>query len=155
VLVLNIGAARGHRCPDVHWLYEPASQAGFHRIGFYSHVDDHFLPVSRRGSAVSLYVERAYPGGQRPSGPDVERYQRAVIDELQARAFIGEVDVADPSWVDAAYTWRGVGSSWRTLAIEALAHHGIEPVGRYARWHFQGMAESLADGMAAGARVRT
>ena len=47
VLVLNIGAVRGERCPDDHWLYIPATRAGFHRVGFYSNVDVSFLPASR------------------------------------------------------------------------------------------------------------
>jgi protoporphyrinogen oxidase len=156
VLVLNIGAERGPAGPDVHWLYEPASDAGFHRIGFYSSVDAHFVPRSRRAAndAAALYVERAFVGGTRPDPGEVERYGRAVVDELQSRRFIGEVEVLDPSWVDVAYTWTAIGSDWKRLAIETLMAHDIEPVGRYARWHFQGMAESLADGMAAGRAAR-
>ena len=42
VLVLNIGAERGPRCPDDHWVYVPGSASGFHRVGFYNAVD---LPV--------------------------------------------------------------------------------------------------------------
>jgi protoporphyrinogen oxidase len=42
VLVLNIGAVRGPRCPTDHWLYHPHSEAGFHRVGFYSNVDSSF-----------------------------------------------------------------------------------------------------------------
>ena len=42
VLVLNIGASRGHRCPDDHWIYTPRTTAGFHRVGFYSAVDPDF-----------------------------------------------------------------------------------------------------------------
>src|SRR5688572_3233539 len=29
VLVLNLGAAKGRRCPDHHWVYVPSSTAGF------------------------------------------------------------------------------------------------------------------------------
>ena len=32
-----------------------------------------------------------------------------------------------------------------------LEQAGIRPVGRYARWRFQGIADSLAEGLAAGA----
>ena len=46
VLVVNIGAKKGNKCPDDHWLYTPESQAGFHRVGFYSNVDVSFLPKS-------------------------------------------------------------------------------------------------------------
>ena len=32
VLVLNIGAARGPRCPNDHWLYNPDAKSSFHRV---------------------------------------------------------------------------------------------------------------------------
>src|SRR5713226_3453181 len=44
VLVLNVGARRGPRCPDDHWIYVPGSASGFHRVGFSSAVDPQFLP---------------------------------------------------------------------------------------------------------------
>ena len=44
VLVLNIGAERGPRHPDTHWVYQPRSASGHHRIGCYSNVDASFLP---------------------------------------------------------------------------------------------------------------
>src|SRR6185295_1564806 len=58
VLVVNIGAAKGTKCPDDHWVYVPRSQSGFHRVGFYSNVSHSFLPKSKRDH-VSIYVESA------------------------------------------------------------------------------------------------
>ncbi len=154
VLVLNLGGERGPTCPDVHWQYEPDSSSGFHRIGFYSNVEPDFLPAgSRNGSHVSLYVERAFPGGGRDDPVDIEDYTGAVIDELQGRGYLGRVEAVHPSWVDVAYTWRSPGSHWREQALRALADAGIEQVGRYARWHFQGIADSLRDGVSAGRAV--
>ncbi len=67
VLVLNIGAERGPRHPDAHWVYQPHSTSGHHRVGFYSNVDASFLPGSARSTRerCALYVERAYRGGRR------------------------------------------------------------------------------------------
>jgi protoporphyrinogen oxidase len=150
VLVLNLGGQRGPACPDVHWQYEPDSVSGFHRIGFYSNVEPDFLPAgSRHGTHVSMYVERAFPGGQGDEPVDVDGYTAAVIDELQDRGYIGQVEAVHPSWVDVAYTWRTPGSHWRARALAVLAGAGIEQVGRYARWHFQGIADSVRDGAAA------
>ena len=59
VLVLNIGAERGAHCPDEHWIYVPHSNSGFHRVGFYSNVDPHFVPNNNPNLA-SLYIERAF-----------------------------------------------------------------------------------------------
>lgn len=152
VLVLNIGALRGSRCPDDHWLYAPDSRSGFHRVGFYSNVDTSFLPASSRADKdrVSIYVEQAYPGGNRPDETEIEAYSRVVVAELQSWGFIGEAEVVDPTWIEVAYTWSWPRSTWKQRAIEKLEAHQIFSVGRYASWNFQGIADSIRDGFAAG-----
>lgn len=148
VLVVNIGAQRGPSCPDAHWQYEPDSESLFHRVGFYSNVDVEFLPSDRRHGAthVSLYVERGFPGGVRPDKEAAELYRASVVQELQERGYIGEVEAIDSSWVDVAYTWRLPGSDWQARGLKALADIGIFQLGRYGRWKFQGIAESIREG---------
>jgi protoporphyrinogen oxidase len=152
VLVLNIGAVKGPRCPEDHWVYVPASKAGFHRVGFYSNVDASFLPKSSRKSSehVSIYVERAYPEGMKPDAAEVSAYSRNATQELQEWGWVREIDVVDPTWIEVAYTWSWAGSLWRQQALAALEARDIYPVGRYARWVFQGIADSLRDGLMAG-----
>lgn len=164
VLVLNIGARRGEQCPSEHWLYIPRSEAGFHRVGFYNNVDHSFLPRSHRpesrersngfgnqASAASIYVERAFVGGQTPPTPEkVQAYADAVVQELQDWGYIGEAEVVDPTWIDVAYTWSWPQSKWKSQAMKALEAHDVYPVGRYARWIFQGIADSIRDGFYAG-----
>ena len=154
VMVLNLGVRRGARCPDDHWVYVPGSASGLHRVGFYDNVADHFLPASRRGghTHAALYVERAWHG-ERPTEGTLAAFVREAIAELRSWEWIGEVEASDLTLVDCAYTWSWPGSRWRDRAIDALLAAGIEPVGRYARWHFQGIADSLRDGLAAGARL--
>jgi protoporphyrinogen oxidase len=152
VLVLNIGAERGPHAPDTHWQYEPDAEAGFHRLGWYSNVDRSFLPAAHRaaGDRVGLYVERAYVGGDPPSPDQRDAYRDETVAELQHRGYIGEVDVIDPSWVEVAYTWRRPGSTWRAQALAALEEVGVRQVGRYGIWRFQGIADSVADGLQVG-----
>jgi protoporphyrinogen oxidase len=152
VLVVNVGGTRGERCPKDHWLYIPRSKAGFHRVGFYSNVDAHFVPAAARrdGSCVSIYVERAYPGGSRPAPREVDEYCAAVARELEEWGYIGRAEVIHPTWIDVAYTWSLPGSKWKEQAVAALAQHGIFQIGRYARWTFQGIADSIRDGFIAG-----
>lgn len=152
VLVINIGAIRGARCPDDHWLYLPSTKAGFHRVGFYSNVDAHFLPMSSRTSnaRVSIYVERAFAGGCRPSQREIERYAGEVVNELQQWGFIGAVEAIEPTWIEVAYTWSWPGSQWRVKAVGALEKCGIFMAGRYGKWAFQGIAESIMDGFLVG-----
>ncbi|HWP92470.1 MAG TPA: FAD-dependent oxidoreductase [Thermodesulfobacteriota bacterium] len=156
VLVLNIGARRGPLCPDDHWLYIPDSDSGFHRVGFYSNVDVSFLPHSSRESndRVSIYVERAYKHGEKPSNDEIKQYSQNVVKELEGWKFIEmEEAIVDPTWIEVAYTWSWPGSNWKTKALGLLEKNGIFQVGRYGRWIFQGIAESIKDGFFVGAAV--
>jgi protoporphyrinogen oxidase len=153
VLVLNIAAARGPLCPDWHWLYVVGSKSGFHRIGFYSNVDLSFLPREfRDGSKVSLYIEKAYLGGKKPNDAEISTYTDLSIEELQSWGYLGAIDCLDVTWVEFAYTWLWPDSNWRADALQILESRGVLPVGRYGRWGFQGIAESIRDGLRAGAR---
>ncbi len=156
VLVLNIGATRSEKCPEDHWIYLPGSCAGFHRVGFYSNVDSSFLPRSSRANRdrVSIYVEKAFRGGCQPSPEEVTNYSAATVKELQGWGFIEDPEVVDPTWIDVAYTWSWPGSRWRTAALRKLEELDIQMVGRYARWNFQGIADSIRDGFMVGAAVR-
>ena len=156
VLVVNIGAVRAARCPDDHWLYIPHSGAGFHRVGFYSNVDRSFLPASAResGNRVSIYVERAFRAGDRPDHDAIAAYCTRVVEELQRWGFIGAAEVVHPTWVEVAYTWSWPGSRWKQCAIQALEQAGVYQIGRYGRWIFQGIADSIRDGFVAGSSFR-
>jgi protoporphyrinogen oxidase len=149
VLVINIGALTGGMCPDEQWVYVPKSRAGFHRVGFYSNVDPSFLPVSSRadGGRVSIYVEKAYPGGKKPSDVEIQRVCDETVKELKEWSFISQAEVVDPTWIDVAYTWQRPHSSWVEEAIGQLKDYGIHQTGRYGRWKFQGIAESIKDGI--------
>jgi protoporphyrinogen oxidase len=155
VLVLNIGATRGPQCPDDQWLYIPDSESGFHRVGFYSNVDTSFLPRSSRdkGDRVSIYVERAYQGSNKPTKEESKDYSQSVAQELQAWGFIREPEVIDPTWIDVAYTWAWPDSNWKTQAVSVLAERDILQVGRYGQWVFQGIANSICDGFVAGSSL--
>lgn len=150
-LVLNIGAIRGANCPEEHWLYFPTSSAGFHRIGFYSNIDDQFHPQSPdEKKRVSLYVERAYSGQTKPSETDITQYMTEVVKELQSLGYVTEVEVLDPSWIDCAYTCELPDSQWRNKALATLNTLGITSLGRYGRWRSQGISESLGEGLLLG-----
>ena len=152
VLVLNIGATRGKKCPDDHWLYIPDSESRFHRVGFYSNVDASFMPRSSRKEKgrVSIYVEKAYANGKKPGDKEIAAYADSVVKELRSWGFIGKAETVDPTWIDVAYTWSAPGSGWKETAMRELEKRGVYQIGRYGRWTFQGIAESIKDGFFAG-----
>ena len=156
VLILNIGAKKGQKCPDDHWLYVPFSKSKFHRIGFYSNVDRSFLPLSSRTSndKVSIYVEKSYLGGKKPGESEKQEYKNSVINELREWGFIDEIEAADFNWVEVAYTWASPRSKWKEKAINKLEQHSIYQIGRYGNWEFQGIAESIKNGLYAGTVLR-
>ena len=80
---------------------------------------------------------------------------KATIRELQAWQFLSEVEVADPTWIETAYTWTLPGSRWRSTTLARLEADRIYQVGRYGRWVFQGIADSIRDGLMVGAALRT
>lgn len=152
VLVLNIGAKKGVKCPKDHWVYMPKNKAGFHRVGFYSNVDQSFLPKSRRvENYVSIYVEKAYKKRAIPSKKEVDEFSKNVIKELKELGWILEVEVLDPTWIETAYTWSYPKSKWREKSLRELEKNNIYQIGRYGRWVFQGLADSIKDGLMIGA----
>lgn len=156
VLVLNLGVVPGKNCPSDHWVYVPKTRSGFYRVGFYSNVDVSFLPkFARRGAnRAALYVERSYANGKKPTEKEIQKYTASVIRELKSWGWVEEVEVSDPTWVDVAYTWSYPSSSWKGKAMKALESHHIFPLGRYGRWHFQGIADSIRDGLWAGEAMK-
>jgi protoporphyrinogen oxidase len=156
VLVINIGARRGPACPADHWVYVPRSNCGFHRVGFYNNVDTSFLPASVRetDSHTSIYVEKAFRESQKLTKSQMREFSQRVVEQLRQWRWIEEVETLDPTWIDVAYTWSLPGSNWREVALRRLEDHHIHQVGRYARWVFQGIADSIRDGLLAGAAMR-
>lgn len=134
VVCLNIGAERGKNCPDNHWLYVPYCKSGFYRVGFYSNV---------HGCAprwkVSLYVEKA-------TDMDQAIYKKDAIKELQDWGFIGQVEYCDSILINYAYTWMFPHTK-REWALAMLKSKGVDSIGRYGSWRFQGIAQSVEQGL--------
>jgi len=151
VLVISIGAKRGKRCPNYHWLYIPKSKSGFHRVGFYSNVDNSFLPLSSRGdnSRISIYVEKSYRGGSKVIKEEIKKLTKSIIGELQNWKFIDRIEVIDSTWIEVAYAYSYPSSLWREKAIKKLASFHVYQVGRYGLWKLEGkgIVDSIRDGL--------
>lgn len=146
VMVFNLGAKKGKKYPLYHWLYIPKSKSGFHRVGLYSNIDKSFLSSSKKDN-LSLYIEKAYQGGKKPSSKETKKLAKDIIKELQAWQFVGQVEVIEPTWIEVAYTWSLPNSKWRERALKTLQENEIWQIGRYGRWQFQGILESIKEGL--------
>ena len=142
VFVLNIGAEQGPNLPREHWLYIPFCKCNFYRVGFYTNVNSDKAPPGK----VGLSVEIAFPSTINYEDLDIDYITYHVIQELQSWGWIKEVAVTDPTWVKTAYTWNR-NPEERERHIEWLEERDIISIGRYATWKFQGMAESIEQGL--------
>ncbi len=152
VLVLNIGAVRGPECPAEHWIYLPSSRSGFHRVGFYNNVDPSFVPAGDP-ARVGIYVERACAAGHRPDESAMKAYSEEAVRELREWGFIEDVEVTHLTWIEVAYTWSLPASDWRRKTAKTLEEQGVLMAGRYGMWRFQGIGESIRDGLIAGSAL--
>ncbi|MEN3014399.1 MAG: FAD-dependent oxidoreductase [Endomicrobiia bacterium] len=149
VLVINIGAIKGEKCPEEHWVYVPKSKTGFHRVGFYSNVDSLFLPNNRKDyeNKVSIYVEKAFLGGYKITEDEIKKICDSTIEELKSWKYIKEAEVVSPTYIEVAYTWDWPNSNWKEKILDLLKKNYIFSIGRYGKWKFQGISESIKDGL--------
>ncbi len=107
VVVFNVIAEKGPKCPKHHWLYVPDSDTGCYRVGFYSNVEPEFLPEGIRQTQVRIYGEQAI--AVREDAPDMQAQYNIdiapVVQELQRWGFIGKMEYADFNMCSPAYTW--------------------------------------------------
>lgn len=140
VYVLNIGAEEDVMTPQEHWLYVPFCKTNFHRIGFYSNIDKTKAPEGK----VNLSVEMAFCGFERDD-LDEPFIIKHVVEELQAWRFIGDTITIDPTWVRCGYTWLKSKEDANDK-LKWLKGNDIISTGRYGKWKFQGMVDSIKDG---------
>lgn len=147
VLVVNILAIRGPKLSNHHWLYLPRTLSGIYRVGVYSNVDKMFLPAEKSTKKlVSLYVEKAY-SDYKPSDGEINNLSKTIIKELTSWGFIKCALGVFPHWLGIAYTWNYPKSQWVNESIETLKNKSIYQIGRFGRWRFQGMVESIKEGL--------
>lgn len=147
LMIINIGAKKGKKCPPYHWLYFPKTKSGFYRVGFYSNVDRSFLPSHSIENKISLYVDKAYPGGKKPTNREVKKLVKDITNELQKWQFIDQLEIVDPNWIEVAYTWSLPNSKWREKTLKILRENDIYQIGRFGQWQFQGILESIKEGL--------
>lgn len=149
VFAINIGAKKGKKLPQYHWIYVPKSDTGFYRVGFYSNVSKSFLPLRHRRNSdyVSIYVEMAYRDKRILIQSEIKNIVSQVIKELQNWDFISEPEVVDYNWTEIAYTWEYPNSKWRQKALKILEKSRIFQVGRYGKWINQGIVDSINDAL--------
>jgi protoporphyrinogen oxidase len=141
VLVSNIGAKAGPKMPKRHWVYVPGNDYNFFRVGFYTNVNPQFAPEGY----VALYVERAWQGPP-PGENEAQGYITQVLRQLSELGWITNPEVGTMNHVSVAYTWL-YPKHKREDYLKFFKEHDVYSIGRYGKWKFQGIMESINDGL--------
>ncbi|MBI4473851.1 MAG: FAD-dependent oxidoreductase [Acidobacteria bacterium] len=149
VLNLNVGVDR----PDIsdkHWIYFPEEQFVFSRIGFPTNFSASVAPAG----ASSMYVEITHLPGERLDPEQI--YQRAMVD-LQKCGILHAGDrpltlyVVD---IDYAYVvFDEHRQKYLTDLIQYLESRDVFTAGRFGRWDYYSMEDSILSGKAAAEAV--
>ncbi|MFI5299898.1 MAG: protoporphyrinogen/coproporphyrinogen oxidase [Polyangiales bacterium] len=139
VLVFNLGFDRkGQR--DVHWVYHPARETSFYRIGFYDNIFD--------SDRLSLYVELGYPRTTVLGSREIAEARTRVLADLKREGVIGDHQlvaehhvVMDPAYV---HITRGSIAEHRRLS-RILQAHGVYSIGRYGGWTYCSIEDNIVE----------
>ncbi len=142
VLVFNLGFDRkGPR--DVHWMYYPARDLSFYRVGFYDNIFD--------TDRMSLYVEIGYP---KDGAVDVAGMRERVLADLRRTGLVTDhrlvADhhvVMDPAYVHI--TQASMAEHRRLAAL--LATRGVHSIGRYGGWTYCSIEDNVIEARALAA----
>jgi protoporphyrinogen oxidase len=144
VLVFNLGFDRkGPR--DPHWVYYPARDLAFYRVGFYDNIFD--------TNRMSLYVEVGLTADERPDVPALRARVLAdlrKVDLIRDHALVAEHHVVmDPAYVHI--TRRSLAEVARTR--RELSNRGVHSIGRYGGWTYCSIEDNVVEARALVAQL--
>ena len=149
VLNINIGVDRAG-ISDQHWIYFPEDQYIFSRVGFPMNFSRSVAP---EGTS-SIYIEITHPAHSKPNIE--EAFDRSIAD-LQRCGILQPGDriltrhVLD---IQYAYVVFDVHRQARLqILLDYLESRDIFAAGRYGRWEYFSMEDSILSGKAAAERV--
>jgi len=149
VLNINIGVARPN-ISDQHWIYFPEDQFIFSRVGFPANFSKSVAPEG----ASSMYIEITHHPHELLNLE--ETFERCLTD-LQAAGILHKDDrILTRHFIDIKFAYVVFNEHrqkhLRTL-IDYLESRGIYTAGRYGRWDYFSMEDSILSGKAAAERI--
>jgi protoporphyrinogen oxidase len=149
VLNLNIGIDRP-RVSDQHWIYFPEDQFVFSRIGFPMNFSSSVAP---EGTS-SMYIEITHPADEKPNVE--EAFERSWAD-LQKCGILHQSDrILTRHVLDIRYAYV-VFDQHRQRHLQSLIDYlesrDIYTAGRYGRWDYYSMEDSILSGKATADQI--
>jgi protoporphyrinogen oxidase len=140
VLVFNLGFDK--KGPSgAHWIYYPARDRVFYRVGFYDNIFD--------TDRLSAYVEIGYP---KDGAVDAAVMLPRVLADLEREGVIGKAHelvshhsvVMDPAYV---HITQASTEAHKRLSRE-LAGRGVHSIGRYGGWTYCSIEDNIVEARA-------
>ncbi len=145
---VNCGV-KGKVLDDIQWLYLPAPELPFYRIGCASNA----IPTLAPPGHSSLYVEI---GNDHDLPDDEVLYaMHTFFQELGVIRSQADIEVQAVRHIPYGYViFDDHYNEARTRILSYLETHGIMSRGRYGAWIYSSMEDALLDGLSAGDRIR-
>jgi len=151
VLNINIGVNRPN-ISDQHWIYFPESQYVFSRIGFPMNFSKAVAP---EGTS-SIYIEITHRPGEELNVDDA--FERSILDLRKCGILSAGDRVLTRHVIDIKFAYV-IFDEHRQMhlqnLIEYLESQDIFTAGRYGRWDYYSMEDSILSGKAAAEMVET
>jgi len=139
---LNLGINK-RNISDKHWIYFPEHKYTFFRIGFSSNFS---LNVAPKGKS-SLYTEVSY-SHSKPLDKGVVVSQ-IIKDLMRLNILNNENDIVVRDINDIKYGYclcDSQHSKTTKQILDFLNHNGIYSIGRFGRWRYMSMEDTILDG---------
>jgi hypothetical protein len=142
-VAIRVAAPEGKPLQGKHWVYIPEERWPFYRLGCFSNAVPYMAPAGE----ATLYVELS---NLLDEGWDEARVMDALVDFLKETGDI--TDASDILFhelceIPVAYVIFDHDYYEASQVIhDALPGYGIRSIGRYGRWIYNSMEDSLQDG---------
>ena len=151
VLNINVGVGRS-KISDKHWIYFPEDQFVFSRVGFPMNFSENAAP---EGTS-SMYIEITHDSADTP---DVEALYERSLRDLETCGILRREDTIRTRHVIQIPHAYVVFDRHRQACLEDLidflSTRNIFTAGRYGRWDYYSMEDSILSGKAAAEAIRT
>lgn len=144
VLVLNMGFDKDSLDKSIHWAYYPGDEI-FYRIGFYNNIAG--------TDRLSIYVEIGFNCEEEI---DIDSSLRKVMVDLKkARIIDSHKLIASNSYIiDPGYAHiTSRSKDYVHHLLPEMEKHNIFMVGRYARWEYSAMDDSIEQAFALSEKI--
>jgi protoporphyrinogen oxidase len=152
VLCLNLLYAQefSQKFSGCHWVYVPDEKIPFYRVGIYSNIPETCFP----SGCSALYVETAF--SDHAELPGIDGPVESALDWLDRLGWVRRETcrIIGANWIDCAYVrFDHAWQQTRSAILEILREREVYPIGRYGRWEYVGMEESILSGIKEAARM--